>query len=349
MDREFVDIEEQPNIVLMKPTDNLNSSVNEYTYYTHYDNGALYASSEIGSAMHSNDNNGTTYLSMANGGNYPYYATTYPEYTSSGYFLTQEVQSPDTNIPTKEYRSIHYTLQNTTVGNLPLHPDYLLPSPSTSSSKSKYHCLETLTPNNSPQHDYEQPLTSLVKFEPIREHHNNKVHSEAMVSTAPNSDPPSAPTPPLDPSSGSRSRRDRKPREHSEYQCKICSGFYKTRYGLKQHQNSVHSDYQYRCQKCGKRSPTAEVLDEHTVNHSRTDKPWKCEKCPKSYINKGDLARHLKTHDPATKPHQCSKCEKRFVRADHRDQHMNSHARQDSKRKPKRRVKGVDHDVTAGA
>ncbi|XP_055641662.1 zinc finger protein 181-like [Toxorhynchites rutilus septentrionalis] len=410
MDREFVDINEPLNIHLMKPTDSWNHLTNEYTYYTHYDNGALYASPDMGSAMHLNDYNGTTYLSMADDGYYPYNATTYPEYTSSGYW-TKEVQSPDTSIPTKEYRSIH-TLQNTTVGNLPvytlqfsddmqqtmdintndenissqpvmhteqgtvvsaqqlpfrnvlLHSVFPLPSPSTSessNSESKYHYLETLSPNNSSQHDYEQPLPSLANFANISEHiserNNNNVHSEAINSTASNSDPPTAPTPPLEPSSSSRSKSSSKSGKsirpsvvlHSEYQCKICSGYYKTRYGLTQHKKSVHSDYKYRCRTCGKHFPTAEILDEHTVKHSRTDKPWKCKKCPKSYINKSDMIRHLQTHDPSTKPYQCSRCGMRFGRADHRDLHLNSHARQDRKRKRERQFQGVDHDVSAGA
>nr|XP_029729438.1 zinc finger protein 184-like [Aedes albopictus] len=112
----------------------------------------------------------------------------------------------------------------------------------------------------------------------------------------------------------------------SQWNCEQCGKAFKSKGGLTQHNEKIHSGpTPHRCDICGKRYRDFDSMDQHRQRHLMKDKPCKCSECPKQFIRESDLRRHMGLHHGVS-PHRCDICGKAFDRADHLTEHKWSHA-----------------------
>lgn len=125
--------------------------------------------------------------------------------------------------------------------------------------------------------------------------------------------------------------------------CKLCAKVFKSKQGLRIHEDFVHRGIQHACPECKKVYSTALYLEVHRKSHDPTNKKslYSCEKCPKEFMIKRNYEYHLRKHEgneivhlcdvcglqvlsvnslrahkrtlTGEKPYQCDKCEKRFA------------------------------------
>ncbi|XP_055642140.1 myoneurin-like [Toxorhynchites rutilus septentrionalis] len=114
----------------------------------------------------------------------------------------------------------------------------------------------------------------------------------------------------------------------SDLRCHLCQKTFDRQASRTQHINTVHSDSENLCLKCGKRFKTVERLDYHIASHSRKNKPYPCDICEKEYIHKTDLLRHQDGHNSNGKRFKCNPCGVGFSRFDQFKKHKTTRKHQ---------------------
>lgn len=117
--------------------------------------------------------------------------------------------------------------------------------------------------------------------------------------------------------------------ETKPYNCSTCDRKFKSKRGLTQHDERLHSEKQSKekpsleCDICGRLLKTAQYLREHKRTHS-TEKLFICNHCGKGFNVKFHLKEHIYMHT-GERPYKCDFCEKTFNRTTLKYSHQRMH------------------------
>ncbi|XP_075989513.1 uncharacterized protein LOC142985306 [Anticarsia gemmatalis] len=107
------------------------------------------------------------------------------------------------------------------------------------------------------------------------------------------------------------------------YVCKECGTGFVTRYRLKVHTKSMHTDGTHPCQICGKIFSTNQKHKNHVNSVHKLIKRFKCTKCPERFGEYFTRQKHMvQVHGVAPLKYKCNVCEKSFDRRYTLSRHM---------------------------
>jgi KRAB domain-containing zinc finger protein len=93
--------------------------------------------------------------------------------------------------------------------------------------------------------------------------------------------------------------------------CKECDKWYRYRYQLKAHFESVHQEVGFKCTECAKVFSTVDDLKAHLKISHNDINPYQCYFCSKAARNESELTSHMEIHT-REKPYKCKRCLKSF-------------------------------------